>query len=187
MIKVIPVALSALLLAASPAFAGGIGVFNSQRIMSQSEPSKAAQKLLQSRFGSEGTRIENQLRDIQKQGQNFQNQAAAMSQKAREDKQIELMRRGRELEEKRYTFATEVEKTKASMSSVMFNIMLEASRNVAKKKDLDLILDGGAGVITYAADSLDVSKEMLDEVNRLWKDMGSKFPEPEKKSSKGKK
>jgi|GEM_PF-463426 len=190
MFKCIPVALLTLLLAATPAFAGGIGVFNSQSIMAQSEPSKAAQKELQSRFGSEGTRIENQLRDIQKQGQSFQSQAAAMSQKAREEKQVDLMRRGRELEEKRRSFAVEVDKARSAMSQVMFKLVLDASANVAKKRNLDLILDANTGSITYAADSLDVSKDLLDEVNRLWKGMGSKFPAPEKaqqKSSKGKK
>ena len=46
------------------------------------------------------------------------------------------------------------------------------------------MLDANAGVIMYADSSMDLTDDMIKEVNKIWKSMGSKFPAAEKKSNK---
>lgn len=172
-------------LTAIPALAGGIGVFNGQQTIAQSEVSKAAHQYVQSHFDAEGKKLEKQFQDLQKQGQAFQTQAAAMSQKAREEKQMELMRKGRDLEQKRRTFAAQVDRTNAQLSQVMMRLASAASQEVAKKLNLDLIFNESTGAVAYYnADKLDVNKEMLSELNNQWKKMGSKFPDFSKQQAR---
>ena len=184
MFKFVTAVAAALILSATPAFADGIGIFNSQTIVSQTEPSKAAQKLLQSKFGSERSQMEKQEKSLQSQYESFQKQAATLSQKAREEKQIEILRKSREFEEKRRDFAIRVEREDANLRQTMGKILFEASANVAKRNKLDLVLDANAGVIMYADPSMDLTDDMIKEVNKIWKSMGSKFPAAEKKSNK---
>ena len=87
-------------------------------------------------------------------------------------------------EEKRRDFALRVEREDANLRQTMGKILFEASANVAKRKKLDLVLDANAGVIMYADSSMDLTDDMIKEVNKIWKSMGSKFPAAEKKSNK---
>ena len=163
MFRVLSLALVACLLMAGSAFADmKIGVFNSQAVAMDSDAAKAAQQKLQSQFGAEKTQLEKQAKDLQSKGEALQAQVAKMSAKEREDKQMEFLRLRRAFEEKSRNFARKVENTE----------------NQIRQSMADLILDAAAGSVMYATPSLDITKPVLAEVNRLWKAGGSKFPEP---------
>ncbi len=172
-------ALIAVLLVAAPALADTkIGVFNAQAVALDSEPAKAAQKRMQSRFGAERTKLEKAAQDLQKQNQSLQSQAAAMSDKARREKQTEFLRKAREHEEKAREFARKVQVEEEQMRQAMGRFIFQAAAEVAKKNKLDLILDGASGSVIYADKSMDVTKDMLNEVNRQFKAAGGKFDAP---------
>ena len=96
-----------------------------------------------------------------------------MSAKEREDKQMEFLRLRRAFEEKSRNFARKVENTENQIRQSMAQQIYDAATTIAKQQKLDLILDAAAGT-----PSLDITKPVLAEVNRLWKAGGSKFPEP---------
>lgn len=178
-------------LATGSAFAANnIGVFNAAQVIPQTDASAAAQKYVQNRFEKEGKELEKQFIDLEKKGNAFQSQASTMSQNAREDKQMELVRKGRELAEKRRRLEGEAGRTNLFLSQYIMGLVQEAAKRVAKNRGLDLILNEGA--VTYHSEALDVSNEMIKEINNQWKKNGSKFPEmkrpePPKKSESNKK
>ena len=139
---------------------------------------KAAQQKLQSQFGAEKTQLENQAKDLQSKGEALQAQVAKMSAKEREDKQMEFLRLRRAFEEKSRNFARKVENTENQIRQSMAQQIYDAATTIAKQQKLDLILDAAAGSVMYATPTLDITKPVLAEVNRLWKAGGSKFPEP---------
>lgn len=173
--KVLSLALVAVLMSAGAVYAEGLGVFNAQTVAMQSDPAKAAQKLMEGQFGAEKTQLEKQAQDLQKQGESLQAQAAAMSQKAREEKQMDFMRKRRDFEEKSRNFAMRVQQEESRITQNMGKFIFDAAAVVAKKRDLDLVLDASTGSVMFAAPSLDLTQDMLDEVNRQWKAAGSKF------------
>lgn len=175
MFKILSFALVAVMLTTGVAQAEKLGVFNSQTVALQSEPAKTAQKQMQSQFGTEKTQLETQARDLQKQGETLQAQSAAMAQKAREEKQMEFMRKRRDFEEKSRNFAMRVEQEENRIRQNMGKFIFDAAAVVAKKRGLDLVLDASTGSVMFAAPSLDLTQDMLDEVNRQWKAAGSKF------------
>ncbi|MFR0874187.1 MAG: OmpH family outer membrane protein [Bilophila wadsworthia] len=119
-----------------------------------------------------------QAKDLQSKGEALQAQVAKMSAKEREDKQMEFLRLRRAFEEKSRNFARKVENTENQIRQSMAQQIYDAATTIAKQQKLDLILDAAAGSVMYATPSLDITKPVLAEVNRLWKAGGSKFPEP---------
>lgn len=179
MMRILSLVLLAMACIAAPAFADvNIGVFNAQAVALDSEPAKVAQKNLQSQFGAERSQLEKQAQDLQKQSQSLQAQAAAMSAQARQEKQSEFMRKVREHEEKSRNFARKVQTAEDQIRQAMGRFIFQAASVVAKQKGLNLILDGASGSVIYADKSMDVTKEMLAEVNKQFKAAGSKFDAP---------
>ncbi len=152
-----------------------VGVFNSQTIAIDSEPAKAAQKQLQSQFGAERGQIEKLAQNLQKEGESLQAQTAALSQKAREEKQMDFLRKRRDFEEKSRAFAIKVEGRENQIRQTIGRLIFQASGTVAKKRNLEMVFDAAAGSIMYALPSMDITKDVIAEVNRLWKAGGSKF------------
>ena len=174
MFRVLSLALVACVLMAGSAFADmKIGVFNSQAVAMDSDAAKAAQQKLQSQFGAEKSQLEKQAKD-----EALQAQVAKMSAKEREEKQMEFLRLRRSFEEKSRNFARKVENTENQIRQSMAQQIYDAATTIAKQQKLDLILDAAAGSVMYATPTLDITKPVLAEVNRLWKAGGSKFPEP---------
>lgn len=179
MFRVLSLTLVACVLLAGSAFAAElkIGVFNSQAVAMDSDAAKAAQTKLQGQFGTEKTQLEKQAKDLQTKGEALQAQVATLSEKARQDKQMEFMRSRREFEEKSRNFARKVENSEGQIRQSMAQQIYQAATTVAQQKKLDLILDAAAGSVMFATPDLDITKAVLAEVNRLWKSSGSKFPE----------
>ena len=125
-----------------------------------------------------GSQLEKQAKDLQSKGEALQAQVAKMSAKEREDKQMEFLRLRRAFEEKSRNFARKVENTENQIRQSMAQQIYDAATTIAKQQKLDLILDAAAGSVMYATPTLDITKPVLAEVNRLWKAGGSKFPEP---------
>lgn len=158
-----------------------IGVFNSQSIAMQSDAAKASQQRLQSQYGKERSQIEKEAKDLQAKGQNLQKMLESMDAKTRETKQMEYIKQRRAFEEKSRAFARKLEGSENTIRQGMAQFIFQASAAVAKEKDLDLIIDAAMGSVMFAKPELDLTKPVLAEVNRLWKQNGNKFPTAPKK------
>lgn len=185
MFKIVSLALAACIVFAGSAFAAdvNIGIFNSQAIAMESDAAKASQQKMQGQYGNERNQLEKQAKDLQAKGQDLQAKAATMSDKAREEKQMEFLKQRREFEEKSRAFARKVEAAENEIRQGMAQNIYQAAENIAKQKKLDLILDAASGSVMFATPKMDVTKEVLAEVNRIWKANGNKFPaaQPQKR------
>lgn len=179
MFRVLSLTLAVCIMLAGSALAADmkIGVFNSQAVAMDSDAFKAAQKKLQSQFGTEKNQLEKQAKDLQAKGESLQNQIASLSAKAREEKQMEFLRLRRSFEEKSRNFARKVENSEGQIRQNMAQQIYQAATTVAKQKKLDLILDAASGSVMFATPDMDITKPVLAEVNRIWKSNGSTFPD----------
>lgn len=169
-------ALALCALMAGSAFAQtSIGIANMQVIGNQCEPALSAKKTLDSRLGGEKTKLEKEAKSLQKRSTDFQAQAATMSKTALQKKQQELMTLGRKFEEKTRAFSTKVQTEENKMRQSLATIIMASSSSLAKKKNLDLIIDSGLGVVLYSSNALDVTDALLKEINAKWQAQGRKF------------
>lgn len=178
MFKIVPLALAACLAFSGPALAADmkIGIFNSQSIAMQSDAAKAASQKMQGQFGKERTQLEKEARDLQAKGKDLQEKSAAMSAKAREEKQMEFLKLRRDFEEKSRAFAQKVDAAENEVRQGMAQNIFQAAATVAKQQNLDLIIDAASGSVMFAKPEMDITKAVLAEVNRIWKANGNKFP-----------
>ncbi len=162
--KVLGLAILAVFLMTNAAIAAElkIGVVDMQAIATDSEPAKDAKKKMESKYGTERKQIE-------KQGQDLQKKADALKKDNSEAKQVEFIRLRREFDEKTRTFARKVEQDEIKIRQDMVTLVFRATYEVAKRKGFDYVVDVTAGGVLYAQQSMDLTKDVLAEVNKLWK------------------
>ncbi len=161
--KVLSLAVLAFFMMTSFAFAEvKIGVVDMQEIATNSDPAKDAKKKMESKYG-------NEKKQIDKQGQDLQKKAEALKKNNSEEKQVEFIRLRREFDEKTRAFATKVEQDEIKIRQDMVTLVFRASYEVATRKGFDFVVDVTAGGVLYAQQSMDLTKDVLAEVNKLWK------------------
>ncbi|HEU6437142.1 MAG TPA: OmpH family outer membrane protein [Nitratidesulfovibrio sp.] len=146
-----------------------IAIVNMQAIASQSDAAQDAQKKMKATFGAEKDQLEKQANDLKKKADDMKVQSAALSNEAKEDKKVEFIRLKRDLEDKTRAFARKVEGAEMRVRQEMASLILQAAKEYGDKKGYTLILDGAAAGVVHADKTIDVTKELLDEVNRVYR------------------
>lgn len=146
-----------------------IGLVNMQKLATQSEAAQVAQKKMKETFGAEKSALDKQAAELQKKGEAMQAQSAALSPEAKEDKKIEFLRLRRDFEEKARTFSRKVEAAEMRIRQEMADLIIQATNTYAKKKGYDLVLDGASAGVIHADKGMDITDDVLAEVNKLWR------------------
>lgn len=151
-----------------------IGAAPFNQVIQESEMGKAAKTLMDSKFGKEQKALEGEYVGFQKEAQAFEKQAKALSEKARMQKAQELDRKARTIDAKRNAMGQKAAPIQQKLNETIFKIAYEATENVAKANKLDMIVDTSPPVY-YISKSINVAEDILKEINKLWKQQGSKF------------
>ncbi len=163
MYKVLAMALTLCLLTVSVAFAEvKIGVVDMQVIATESEPAKDARKKMESKYGKEKTTLEKEAKTLQAKAESLQKSPT-------EEKRVEFIRLKREFDEKSRNFALKIEQDEVKIRQDMVTLVFRASYEVAQSKGFNYVVDITAGGVLYAEQSMDLTKDVLAEVNKLWK------------------
>ncbi len=139
-----------------------IGVVDMQVVATQSEPAKDAKKKMETKFGAEKKQIEAQAKNLQKK-------AEALKNNPTEEKQVEFIRLRREFDEKSRAFTMKVEKDEVKIRQDMVTLVFKAAYEVARRKGFDFVVDVTAGGVLYAEKNMDLTQDIVAEVNKLWK------------------
>ncbi len=159
------------LLAALPAYAaeGKIGVFNSRAVAAKCEPLSAAQKKLENQFANEKKTLENQSAALKKQADELQSRTAALSPEAREDKRAAFLRAKRDFEDRYQAFARKAEAAAMRLQQDFSQQMFKAAQDYGSRKGYSILLDSSMGGPIYYDKSVDVTEDMIAEINRVYK------------------
>ncbi|MDR2819224.1 MAG: OmpH family outer membrane protein [Desulfovibrio sp.] len=181
----LPAALAVSLLMASVALAADnavpalrIGVVDMQEIATKSDPAEAAKKQMESKFGKERQALEKQGEDLKKKAESLK------SPKTSEDKKLDFIRAKQDLDQKTRNFMRKVEQEEITLRQEMVTLVFNASYAVAQEKGFNFVVDVTAGGVLYADQSMDLTKDVLAEVNKLYKKKAAEKGKDEKKSDK---
>ena len=153
--------------------AGKIGVANTIRLSSQSDPGKEAEKQLQALFGKERQQLEKQGADLNKQMDDLRKQAAALSEKARNERTQKIQKQAQELDAKGTAYTQRLSRVQQAINAQMNDVLREACKTFAKKNGYDMIIDATA--VMFYIDANDVTEGLIEAVNKVWKSQGGKF------------
>ncbi|MEG2171688.1 MAG: OmpH family outer membrane protein [Desulfovibrionaceae bacterium] len=163
--RVFLLAIAAVLLMANVALAEvKIGVVDMQVVATQSDPAKDAQTRMKSKYGAERDQLEKQAKSLQSKAEGLKN-----GKDISEDKKVEFIRLKRDLDEKTRNFARKVEQDEVKIRQDMVTLVFRAAYEVAQRKGINFMVDVTAGGVLYADQSMDMTKDVMAEVNKLWK------------------
>lgn len=170
MYKVFLTAFAACLLMANVALAAEvkIGVVDMQVVATDSEPAKKAQEEMKAKYGAERDLIEKQSKDLQKQADGLKGPNIS------EEKRMDFIRKRRALDERTRDFTRKVEQDEIKIRQDMVTLVFRAAYEVAQRKGFTFVVDVTAGGVLYAEQNMDLTQDVLADVNKLWKDGGSK-------------
>ena len=149
-----------------------IGIVDMREIATSSEPAKKAKATMESKFRAERDRLEKQEKDLQKQADSLKSTAANQSREALEQKRSEFIRKRQELEQKIREFTAKVEKEEVQIRNELLDVVFKAAKDFAVRKGITYLVDANSGIL-YADDSMVVTKEFMEEVDRQWKESPS--------------
>ncbi len=162
--KVLLMALVLTFMTASVALAETkIGVVDMQVIASKSEPAADAKKKMDAKYGAERKELEKQAKTLQSKGE-------ALQKSPTEAKQVEFVKLKRAFDEKQYKFARSVEADEVKIRQEMVTLVFGAAYEVAQAKGINFVVDITAAGVLYADKSMDLTEEVLTEVNKRWKE-----------------
>ena len=146
-----------------------IGIVDMREIATNSEPAKKAKATMTAKFGAEKEKLEKQGKELQKQAEALKSPSGNQTRESLDQKRSEFIRKKQDLDQKAREFTTKVEKEDLQLRNEILDLVFKAAKDFASKKGITYLVDAGSGIL-YADPSMDLTKEFMDEVNRLWKD-----------------
>lgn len=155
-----------------------IGVVDMQTVATDSDPAKAAKAQLEAKYGKDKAALE-------KQGQALKKQAEALKNpKASEQKKVDFIKAKQKLDQDTRNFMRKVEQDEVKLRQDMVTLVFSATYEVAKRLGFNFVVDVTAGGVLYADQSMDLTQEVLAEVNKIYAANKDKKPEAEKAPAK---
>ena len=171
LLKIIIFAALALLLAFGAALAKDfkVGLVNMQVLVEKSDMGKLAQQNMQIEFAAERNEIAKLRQDVPNLIEDIRAQASTLTPEAKEGKWLEYTNMKRVLDDKSREFARKVEVAEGKVRKEMVGLFIIAAKSFSEKNGYSLIMDGNQSGVVFADKSLDVTEEMLKEVNIIWR------------------
>ena len=118
-------------------------------------------------------------KDLEDQGQKLRKKAELLKNpKTSEDAKLAFLRSKQDLDQKTRNFMRKVEQDEVKLRQDMVTLVFNATYEVAQRKGYNFVVDVTAGGVLYAEQSMDLTQEVLAEVNKLYKEKGDKAKEP---------
>jgi len=160
-----------MLLFTASALAAGpkIGVINMQKIIAQSEPGQDAMKSLQDEFKDVKEKMDQQKQEIENIQQELQKQEFVLSQEAKEDKQLAYKRKVRDFQDMYRSYQRKIQQEEQKLSEPVIKLVVEVITEYGKKQGYTTITDAQASGLIYADEEVDLTEEIMVEVNKAWR------------------
>ena len=140
-----------------------VAVFDLQQVAAKSDVLKEAQAAVNKEFQPRKATLD-------KEAQTLKTKTDAIAKgTATEAQRTELLGLQRAYSDKVNDYMTDLQKAELRVRQDVDLVIIEAAKKYAKKKGFSLILDTNAAI--YFEDSMDVTKDMITEVNTQWRSM----------------
>lgn len=163
-----------------------IGVVDMQTIAMECDAAKAFKEEMEKKYGKERSDLEKQGQAVKKQAENLKNP------KTSEEKKVAFIKAKQKLDQNTRNFMRKVEQEEVKFRQDMVSLVFSATYEVARASGFNFVVDVTAGGVLYADQSMDLTKEVMAEVNKLYKENKDKKPaetpaQPDAKQGQNKK
>ena len=158
------------LLCAAPVWAKDlkIGVVDIQTVMEESVPGEAALKELKSSFDEMKAELDKHKEDVMKLRQEIQKQSLVLSQEAQIDKETEYKQKVREFQGLQQSYQKKMGIKEKKLTEPILDELKKVIDAYGKKYEYTLILDKKNSGAVYHDASVDITKNVIEELNKAW-------------------
>ncbi|MGE4293588.1 MAG: OmpH family outer membrane protein [Desulfovibrio sp.] len=158
----------------APAFAADlkVAVIHMERLKKTSEPGKQIAAQLKTKLDPmvrERQRLENELKQLSEE---FKNKSAAYSLDTKREKELELKRKYRDLEDLRRDLQQKAMAEDKALSAPVLEMMQNIAEKYIESKGFELVFEFQQSGLLYLDKSLDITDDLIQEVNKAWKAQG---------------
>lgn len=146
-----------------------IGVADMQVIIAESEPGTKALAELRGRFETMKVELDKQNEAITKLRDDLQRQSMVLSQEAKQDKEMEYRRMVRDFQDQFQVFQAKMKAEEDRLSEPILELLLQVIQDYGKKNGFSMIIDGTSAGLLYADDSVVVTENIMQELNKAWR------------------
>jgi outer membrane protein len=159
-----------LLAAGATAQAMKIGVIDVKEVMQKSDPGQEAQSDLKGEFDKLKKDLEERQAEIQEMKADMEKQALALSDEAKQMKQMEFQRKVRELQDMNMAYKRRMQMREKKALDPVLDMLAEVVEKYGKNNDYDILLDrNNSGVVYFDENAVEVTSEIIVEMNKAWK------------------
>lgn len=145
-----------------------VGVVNVQEVMEQSEPGKTALEQLKTSFDEMKGELDKRKQDVVKLRQEIQKQSLVLSQEAQIDKETEYKQKVREFQGLQQSYQKKMQIKEQKLTKPILEKLQTVIDDFAKARGYDLILDKKNSGVIYQDDQVEVTDQIVKELNRVW-------------------
>lgn len=142
-----------------------IGVLDLRRCISESNEGKRVYENLRKKHEGLQADLDRKQQELLEMQQEIEKQSLMLSMDAKESRQKEFEKKKRDLTYHAQDLQEEMKKAENDANIELLKVIHEVAAMIAKKKGLDIITER-SGVI-YVAEGIDISGEVIQEINKL--------------------
>jgi outer membrane protein len=138
-----------------------IGYVNSEQVLRDANPAKAAQTRLQAEFGKREKELADQASRLKAAGDKLEKDAPTLSESERSRRQRELLDQDREFQRKRREFQEDLNQRKNEELSVVVERANRVIKQIFDTEKYDLIVQDAI----HASPRIDITRKVIDALN----------------------
>ena len=147
--------------AAVPAQELKIGYVNSERVLRESAPAKAAQTKLEAEFGRRERELNEQAQRLKAAADKLEKDAPTLSETERSRRQRELVEQDRDLQRKRREFQDDLNQRKNEELSLVVERANRVIKQIFDNEKYDVILQE----VVFASSRVDITEKVIRALN----------------------
>ncbi len=139
-----------------------VAVFDLQDVAAKCDAVKAAQDDMKKKFDGQKKQLEKDRTTLEKKAEGFKGKQPT------EQQQAEFIKMQREYSEKANAYVRAVQQDELRVRKEIDTLIMAAAKDLAKRKGYNLVLDSNAAL--YFDPAMNVTPDMLNETNRVWRE-----------------
>jgi outer membrane protein len=143
-----------------------IGIINIQRCISESNEGKRISESLQKDIAAMQQRYDKAQKELKELQKEIEKQSLMLSLDAKESKQREYNKKSRELNYLNEDLSEEASKAEQNARIRVLQVLNVIIKNIAEQDGFDLILEGSSAGVLFASDVLDITNQVIKEMNK---------------------
>ncbi|MDQ7032589.1 MAG: OmpH family outer membrane protein [Desulfonauticus sp.] len=151
-----------------------IGVIDMQKVISQSDPGKEAFETLKKKTAKMKKELDKQKKELQSLREELQKQALVLSQEAKQDKELEFRKKLRDFQDLWQAYQRKIKIEEQKLSRPIIQMLADVIKQYAEKNHYTAIWDMRASGLLYTTDAINITNQIMAELNRAWRNKHKK-------------